>query len=70
MLLNAQDADRKGKWKCEEPNINEPRKTQQKRISYKQLNDLFPTDLNDDLLLTTNIINAIIMGDELMSLNN
>ena len=42
---------------------------QEKRIDYKQLNDPFPTDLDDDLLLMTNIINAIIMGDELTSLN-
>ena len=32
MLPNAQDADCKGKQKCEEPDINELRKTQQKRI--------------------------------------
>ena len=41
----------------------------EKRINYKQLNNPFPTDLDDDLLLMTNIINAIITGDELTSLN-
>ena len=69
MSPNAQYADCKWKRKCEDLNINEPRKTCQKRINYKQLNDLFPTDLDDDLLLTTNIINSIITGDELTSLN-
>ena len=44
-------------------------KLDKKRRDYKQLNDLFPTDLNDDLLLTTNIINSIIAEDELTSLN-
>ena len=67
--LNAQDADQKGKQKHEEPDPIEPRKTCGKQIDYKQLNDPFPTDLNDDLLLTTDIINAIIAGDELTSLN-
>ena len=75
MSPNAQDVDRKGKRKRIEPDLNEPRKTRQKRVDYKQLNDPFPADLDDNILfddntlLTADIINAIIEGDEIKSLN-
>jgi len=77
MSPNAQDADRKGKRKRtepeqglnDEPDLNEPRKTRKKKVDYKQLNDPFPEDFDDDTLLTVDIINAIIEGDEIKSLN-
>ena len=55
-LPNAQDADWKGKRKredpdLEDPELNRPRKTCGKQVDYKQLNNPFPSDLDDNLLL-------------------
>ena len=50
-----------------EINFNELQKTQGKWVNYNWLNDPFP-HLDNDLQMTTDIVYAIIAGDELVEI--
>jgi hypothetical protein len=67
--LNRRDGEQRENLKRKsEDTSNEPRKTRGKRVDYEQLNDPYPPDFDDDLMLTADIVYAIIAGDEITSL--